>query len=291
MNCVGFIGLGAMGRPMALNLRRAGHALLVYARRPQSAAPLLEAGAAVVASAAEMARRALMVFVNVSDDAAVESLLMGDEGLLAAARPGLLVVDMGTTSPAATRRFAALLAERGGDWLDAPVSGGVAGAEAGALSIMAGGGESAFQRALPLLQVLGKNIVHLGESGAGQVAKACNQILVSATLLGVAEAFTFARAQGVDPARVREALLGGFAYSRILEIHGRRMLEENYVPGFRARLHQKDLGIVRAEADALGLCLPASELAARVLDALVAAGDGELDSSALVRQVGRQGAA
>ncbi len=287
MTTLGFIGLGAMGQPMALNLCKAGHSLQVYARNPDRAAPLQTAGAALAATPADLARGADLVFINVSDDAAVESVLFAETGLLAGCRPGHLLVDMGTTSPAATRRYAALLAEAGVAWLDAPVSGGVPGARAGTLSIMVGGAEADFARALPLFQVLGKNIVHVGGTGDGQVAKACNQIAVSANLLGVAEMFTFARKQGVDPARVRAALMGGSAYSKILEIHGQRMLDRDFTPGFRARLHQKDLGIVLAEAQDRNLALPATALAAQLLNALLAAGEGELDSAALVGVIER----
>jgi 2-hydroxy-3-oxopropionate reductase len=289
MSTLGFIGLGAMGLPMSLNLRKAGHELTVFARHPERAAPLLATGAQLVETPAAVARVADVVFLNVSDDAAVESLLFAANGLAVGCRPGMLLIDMGTTSPVATRRFAARLAEAGAEWLDAPVSGGVAGAQAGTLAILVGGGESAYARALPLLQSLGKSIVRVGDTGAGQVAKACNQIAVSATLLGVAEMLVFARRQGVDPGRVREALLGGSAYSRILEIHGQRMLTRNFTPGFRARLHQKDLGIVLDEARAKNLALPGTAVAAQLLNALVGMGDGELDSSALVKVLERLG--
>ncbi|MDO9226322.1 MAG: NAD(P)-dependent oxidoreductase [Pseudomonadota bacterium] len=234
-----------------------------------------------------VARAAEVLFINVSDDAAVESVLFGPQGAAAGLSTGGVVVDMGTTSPAATRRFAALLAESGVSWLDAPVSGGETGAVAATLSIMVGGEAAVFTRVLPLFQVLGKNIVHVGETGAGQVAKACNQIAVSATLLGVAEALTFARKQGVDAAKVRDALLGGSAYSRILEVHGQRMLTRDFTPGFRARLHQKDLGIVLNEAREKNIALPATAAAAQLLNALVAAMEGELDSAALVKVVER----
>mgnify|MGYP005851923421 CR=1 FL=1 len=285
MEALGFVGLGVMGAPMALNLLRAGHSLTVYNRTAERAAPLAEAGASVAVSPQAVAASCRIVFVNVSDDAAVEAVLFGPLGLVHGLAEGGVVVDMGTTSPAATRRFAEKLAERGATLLDAPVSGGEAGARAGTLSIMVGGPAEAFAQILPLLQILGRNIVHVGETGAGQVAKACNQIVVSATLMGVAEALTFARRQGVPPARVREALLGGFAYSRILEVHGERMLKGDFTPGFRARLHQKDLGIVNAEAQALNLALPTSALAAQLMNALVAAGQAEADSSALVRVI------
>ncbi len=285
MDAVGFVGLGVMGQPMALNLLRAGHPLTVYNRTAGRAAPLAEAGASVAVSPQAVAAACDIVFVNVSDDGAVEEVLFGPAGLVHGLAQGSVVVDMGTTSPTATRRYAQRLAEVGVSLLDAPVSGGEAGARSGTLSIMVGGPEYAFRRVLPLLGVLGRNIVHVGESGAGQVAKACNQIVVSATLMGVAEALTFARRQRVLPERVREALLGGFAYSRILEVHGARMLAGDFAPGFRARLHQKDLAIVSREAEALSLALPASALAAQLMNALVAMGHAEADSSAVVRVI------
>lgn len=284
---LGFIGLGTMGQPMALNLLRAGHVLLAYARNPQRAEPLLAAGARLADSPHAVAQAAEVLFLNVSDDAALENVLFGSAGAASALREGSVVVDMGTTSPAATRDFAGRLAESSVHWLDAPVSGGEAGAVAATLSIMVGGDAATFARILPLLQVLGKNIVHVGESGAGQVAKACNQIAVSAALLGVAEALTFARVQGVDPVKVRAALLGGSAYSRILEVHGQRMLSKDFQPGFRTSLHQKDLGIVLNAARERHLPLPGTAVTAQLLEALLAAGEGELDSSALVKIVER----
>jgi 2-hydroxy-3-oxopropionate reductase len=285
MSALGFIGLGVMGQPMALNLRKAGHALSVYARNPAQSAPLLAAGAAVLATPAAVARAADVLFINVSDDAALDAVLFGTDGAAAGLRAGGIVVDMGTTSPAFTRQLAERLAAQDVSLIDAPVSGGQAGAIAGNLSIMAGGPEAAFQRVLPLLRAMGGNIVHVGDSGAGQIAKACNQIVVSATLLGVAEALTFATQQGVEAAKVRQALLGGSAYSRILEIHGQRMLDENYAPGFKAKLHRKDLGIVMAAAQAAGMALPATALATQLMNALVGNGQGELDSSALIEVI------
>jgi 2-hydroxy-3-oxopropionate reductase len=287
MSSLGFIGLGTMGQPMALNLRRAGHALTVFARDIRRAEPLVRAGAHAAMTPRGVAEAAAIVFVNVSDDAALEAVLFGPEGAAEGLAEDAVVVDMGTTSPAATRDFSARLARRGVHLLDAPVSGGEAGAKAGTLSIMAGGPEAAYRRVLPLFQVLGDSIVHVGGSGSGQVAKACNQIAVSATLLGVAEALEFAARQGVDPGRVRQALLGGSAYSRILEIHGQRMLDRNFVPGFKARLHQKDLAIVLDEARRLGLALPGAALGAQLMNALVGAGGGEGDSSALIEVVER----
>jgi 2-hydroxy-3-oxopropionate reductase len=285
MDSLGFIGLGVMGQPMALNLRKAGHALGVFARNPVQSAPLQAAGAIVLASPFALAQASEILFLNVADDAALEAVLFNKEGAAAGLRAGSIVVDMGTTSPTFTRQVASRLAERGIDLIDAPVSGGEAGAIAGTLAIMAGGPEAAFQRVLPLLQVIGGGIVHVGGSGAGQVAKACNQIVVSAALLGVAEAMTFAARQDVDAGKVRQALLGGSAYSKILEIHGQRMLDRQFKPGFKARLHQKDLGIVLDEAQQAGLALPTAALAAQMMNALVGGGDGELDSSALIQVI------
>jgi 2-hydroxy-3-oxopropionate reductase len=286
---LGFIGLGVMGQPMALNLCKAGHRLSVYARNPSQIAGLQAAGAAVVDSPWSVAQAAEILFINVSDDAALETVLFGPQGAAAGLGAGSIVVDMGTTSPACTRQLAAHLAERNVSLLDAPVSGGEAGAIAGTLSIMAGGPEAAFQRVLPLFQIIGGSIVHVGENGAGQVAKACNQIVISAALLGVAEALTFAAHQGVNAGKVRHALLGGSAYSKILDIHGQRMLEHNFKPGFKAKLHLKDLGIVLDEAQKTGMALPATALAAQMMNALVGSGDnssgGELDSSALINVI------
>jgi len=283
MSTVGFIGLGIMGRPVALNLLSAGHALRVYARRPESASPLVGAGAALEPDCATLAGACEVIFTLVSDTADVEAVLTGPRGVIEGVRPGSLLIDMSTISPQATRTMAAAFRERGVDMLDAPVSGGERGARDASLSIMVGGERRAFERALPLLQCLGKNIVHIGHSGAGQTAKACNQLLVAQTIAAVAEALVFAQASGVDPARVREALLGGFAFSRILELHGERMLNGDYLPGFKARLHQKDLRIVMDSAREMGLSLPGSAQAAQHLNRLAGRGEGELDSAAIAR--------
>jgi 3-hydroxyisobutyrate dehydrogenase-like beta-hydroxyacid dehydrogenase len=279
---LGFIGLGTMGQPMALNLRRAGHPLTVFARDFARAEPLVQAGAHAAVSPRGVAEVADILFINVSDDAALDAVLFGPGGAAEGLGQDAVVVDMGTTSPASTRDFAARLAHQGTVLMDAPVSGGEAGSKAGTLSIMVGGPESAFARVLPLFRYMGQNIVHVGETGAGQVAKACNQIAVSATLMGVAEALAFAARQGVDAARVRQALLGGSAYSRILEFHGQRMLDRDFAPGFKAKLHQKDLGIVLNEAHQSGMALPGAVLAAQLMNALVGAGGGDKDSSALI---------
>lgn len=278
---IGFIGLGIMGRPMALNLMQAGYPLIVHARRAESLAPLIAAGARAVESPAAVAREAEVIFTMVADTPDVEQVIAGASGVIEGTRPGAIVVDMSTISPTATRALAERLRALGGWLIDAPVSGGEAGAQAGTLSIMVGGDAEPVARVWPLLEVMGANIVHVGPSGAGQVCKSCNQIVVGATIAGVAEAILLAQANDVDPARVREALLGGFAASRILEVHGLRMIEGDYRPGFKASLHQKDMRIVLESAQALDLPLRTATLVAQALDALVGQGRGEEDSSAI----------
>jgi 2-hydroxy-3-oxopropionate reductase len=284
---VAFIGLGIMGKPMALNLKKAGHTLFVYGRRPESVAPLAQAGCTACASPAEAAALADVTIVMVSDTPDVETVLFGYNCVADGARPGSVVVDMSTISPTATREFAHKLAARGIDMLDAPVSGGEVGAINATLSIMVGGKPAVFERLQPVLAAMGKNIVLVGDHGAGQVAKACNQIVVAVTIEAVAEALVFARKNGVDPARVRDALMGGFAGSRILEVHGKRMLDNDYTPGFKTRLHQKDLNIVMETAKQLGLALPGAGLVMQHLNALMGTGSGELDSSAVMKIVER----
>jgi 2-hydroxy-3-oxopropionate reductase len=282
-NRIGFIGLGIMGRPMALNLIRAGYELAVHTRRPESMTPLVAAGAVACTSPAEAARRAGVVFTMVADTADVEQVILGPAGVIKGAAPGSVVVDMSTISASATRAIAVRLQERGIAMLDAPVSGGESGAIDGTLSIMVGGASEVFERVRPLFEALGRNIVHLGGNGAGQVCKSCNQVVVGATIAGVAEAILLARAAGVDPARVREALLGGFAGSRILEVHGQRMIDGNFNPGFKARLHQKDMRIVGESAYELGLALPTAAAIGQYLNALIGQGLGEADSSAIYK--------
>ena len=284
---IGFVGLGIMGRPMALNLRKAGHELWVHARRAESMQPLSEAGAKACASPQEVARNAEIVFICVSDTADVEQVILGDHGAIHGVRAGSVVVDMSTIAPAATRRLAEELVGRGAEMLDAPVSGGEMGAINGTLSIMVGGKPEVFEKVKPLFECLGKNIVLVGANGAGQVAKACNQIVVGVTIEAVSEALTFARRSGVDAGKVRDALLGGFAGSRILEVHGKRMLDDAFNPGFKVKLHQKDLRIVIEAAHQLGLALPGTALVAQHLNALMGSGDGELDSSAIVKVLER----
>ncbi len=284
---VAFIGLGIMGRPMALNLHKAGHSVFVHGRRPESMTPLAQAGCTPCATAAEAAARADVTFIMVSDTQDVEQVLFAEGGVAQGANPGSVVVDMSTISPTATRRYALDLKARGLDMLDAPVSGGDVGAINATLSIMVGGKPEVFERVKPLFEAMGKNIVLVGDNGAGQVAKACNQIVVAVTIEAVAEALTFARKNGVDAGKVRDALMGGFAASRILEVHGKRMLDNNYQPGFKTKLHQKDLNIVMQTAKELGLALPAAALVMQHLNALMGSGDAELDSAAMMKVVER----
>lgn len=277
---IGFIGLGIMGRPMALNLLKGGHRVTVWARRAESMAPLIEAGASAATSAGAAALGADLVISMVADAPDVAEVMAA---VAAVAPAGLVAVDMSTIAPAAARRIGESLAAAGVDFVDAPVSGGEVGAIAGTLSIMAGGSAKAFARALPAFECMGKNIVHVGDAGAGQVAKAANQIVTGMGVLAVAEAFAFASKNGVDRAKVREALLGGFAYSKILENHGQRMLDRNFKPGFKSWMHEKDLNIVMQTAHELGLCLPGSAMAAQMFNAMVGSGLGEEDSIALLK--------
>ena len=279
---VGFIGLGAMGRPMALNLIRGGYPLRVYGRRPETLAPLLEAGAIACGSPEETARGCDVVFTMVTTTQDVIDVVLGEKGVVAGARPGAIAVDMGTISPVATRMIAARLVEAGIEALDAPVSGGSTGAVNATLSIMVGGRAEIVARVRPLFACLGKSIVHVGPNGAGQVTKACNQMVMLTTLLGLAEAFSFARQTGLDPQKAYESLSGGAAECRILEVLGKRMVERDYVPGIEARLHYKDLQIVLEEAHNLGLALPATALVTQMFNALIGRGGGREDSSQLV---------
>lgn len=280
---VGFIGLGAMGRPMALHLLKAGHDLHVYARRPEAAAPLVDAGAARYDSPHALAACCDVVFTIVTSTADVEQVVLGEQGLIHGARRGTAVVDMGTISPATTRTIAARLADRDIDMLDAPVSGGAMGAESASLAIMVGGKPNVFARVRPLFELLGKTIVHVGDHGAGQVAKACNQLAMVVTIEAVAEALNFARANGADVARVREVLMGGFAASRVLEVLGQRMVDRNFAAGIEARLHHKDFQILTQLAVEQGLPLPAATIVMQQLDRLMAQGYGRMDTSNLLR--------
>jgi 2-hydroxy-3-oxopropionate reductase len=241
------------------------------------------AGARSAASAKAVAEHSEIVFLMLPDTPDVERVLFGDEGVAAGLKPGTLVVDMSSISPMATKDFAARIRALGGDYLDAPVSGGEVGAKAASLTIMVGGSESAFARALPLLQAMGKNITHVGGSGDGQTTKVANQIIVALNIAAVAEALVFAAKAGADPAKVRQALMGGFASSRILEVHGERMIKRTFNPGFRIQLHQKDLNLALQGAKTLGVALPGTANAAQLMQVCAANGLAEADHSALVK--------
>ena len=280
---IGFIGLGVMGKPMAKNLIKAGHQLVVHSRTRASVDEVVAAGAAAAVSPADVARRTTMVITMLPDTADVELVLTGPDGVLSALQPRAIVADMSSISPVATKRLAALVADRGGSMLDAPVSGGEIGAINASLSIMVGGDEAACARARPVFEAMGtaERIVHIGASGAGQVCKICNQVAIGGALAGVSEAFALAKKAGVDAARVRQALLGGFAASRVLEVHGERMLNANYKPGFRTKLYQKDLRLANEAASANGVAMPGTALVAQLVNALMASVGGYLDYAAM----------
>jgi 2-hydroxy-3-oxopropionate reductase len=274
---IGLIGLGLMGNPMGHNLLKAGYELTVYNRTASKTAELAAAGASVAATPADCARAVDIVISCVSDSPDVEAIALGANGIIEGLRPGMLYIDMSTIAPAVSRRIHDRFKPLGCSALDAPVSGGDIGAKAGTLSIMVGGDGEAFDRALPLFQTLGKNIVHIGDAGAGQVTKACNQIVVALTVQAVAEALTLAKKSGVDPAKVREALLGGFGQSRVMEVHGAKMLEGNFEPGFKLDLFRKDMNLVLQTARELGLPLMGSHQVVPLMDALIANGGGDRD--------------
>ena len=281
----GFVGLGVMGRPMALNLIKGGHDLRVYGRRTETTAPLETAGAVVCASPEEMARVCDIIFTMVTTTGDSLNIVLGENGIIAGARPGSVVVDMATIAPAATRMIAAKLAGAGIEALDAPVSGGGIAAANGTLSIMVGGKPEIFERVRPLISCMGKNIVHIGPNGAGHVAKACNQIVMLTALQGLVEAFVFARKTGLDPQKLYESLAGGAAQCRILEVLGKRMVSRDHVPGIEARLHYKDLQIVLEEAHTLGMALPGTAVVTQMFNALIGRGYGHEDSSRLLEIV------
>lgn len=285
---VGYIGLGIMGLPCVLNLLKAGHAVTVWSRQRERAAAALDAGACWADSPAQLAAQVEVLITNVSDTKDVEHVLLGEDGAVQGAKPGLVCVDMSTISPIGAREIAGRLASAGVDFLDCPVSGGQVGAVNGTLTIMVGGKADALQKVRPALEAMGKTITHIGDSGAGQVAKACNQIAVGVGVAAVAEVMKLAKACGVDPAPVREALLGGFAQSRVLDIHGQRMIDDNYAPGFKAHLHLKDMGIVLDTAQQLGIRLPEAERVEGLIRQLVEQGEGELDSAAIARLIWQQ---
>jgi 2-hydroxy-3-oxopropionate reductase len=281
MERIGFIGLGIMGKPMAANLVAAGYPVTVHNRSRGAADELAEQGATPAASAREVAASSDVVITMLPDSPDVEAAVLGNDGVAGGIAEGALFVDMSTIAPAVSRSIAAALAERGVEAVDAPVSGGEAAAQAGELSIMAGGTEQAVERAQPIFDVLGKATTHIGPAGAGQVAKAANQVVVAITIQAVAEALVLARKAGADPARVRAALLGGFAQSRILDVHGQRMLDGAYEPGFRLQLHRKDLAIALQLGREEQAPLFATAQVAELIDGLLAQGAGDRDHSAL----------
>ena len=281
---IGFIGLGIMGRPMAGHLQAAGHALTVVRHRVEVPAEILAGGAVACESAAQAAREAEVVILMVPDTPDVAEVLFGTGGVAEGLAQGKTVIDMSSISPTETKKFAACINDLGCDYVDAPVSGGEAGAKNAALTIMAGGPQAAFDRVKPLFEIMGKNITLVGtENGNGQTCKVANQIIVALTLEAVGEALVFAAKAGADPAKVREALMGGFAASRILEVHGERMLKRTFDPGFRIELHQKDLGLALDSARALGVALPNTATTQELFNACTARGGAGWDHSALVR--------
>lgn len=281
MQTIGFIGLGIMGKPMALNLIRAGFTVAVFARKKEAANEIIQAGGKFYDSPKTLAAAVDVIITIVGNTRDVEEVLLGKDGVIQSAKPGTIVIDMSTISATDTKKIAATLATKKIEMLDAPVSGGEQGAISGSLSIMVGGKADTLKKVEKIFQVLGKQFVHIGDHGAGQTAKACNQIIIAETIIAVSEAMKLAKAAGVDPAKVREALLGGFASSRVLEIHAKRMLDNDYKPGFKANLHRKDMHLALELAKAVNAPLHAALYATECLDRVVDEGNGELDSSAM----------
>ena len=280
---IGFIGLGIMGRPMALNLIKAGYKLVVTSRSKGPIEALAAAGAKAVTSPAEVAKEADVVITMVPDTPDVELVIRGKNGVLDGLKRGAIVIDMSTISPDVTRQLAEAVAAKGGSMLDAPVSGGEVGAKNATLTVMVGGDEKVFERARPILSCMGKpeSVTYIGPSGSGQVTKLCNQICIAANVAGVAEAYSLAKANGLEPARVRQALLGGFAASKVMEFHGNRMITGDYKPGFFVRLFQKDLRLAVEANMASGVTMPVTSVVTQFVNAYVAAGGGELDCAAV----------
>lgn len=281
MKNIGFIGLGIMGKPMVLNLLKAGFSVSVLEK--SAAAKEVELfGAKLCASPRLLAESADIIITMLPDSPEVESVLFGEEGISGTMKEGQVFIDMSTISPLMAHKIHTELAKKGVDALDAPVSGGQVGAEAATLSIMVGGSSEAFNQALPIFQAMGKNIVHIGEAGAGQITKACNQMIVGMTIQAVSEAFTLANQAGVDLEKMREVLLGGFAQSRILDLHGQRIIDRNFKPGFKIKLHNKDMNIALETGKALNVDLLGTAQVAQQMKKAVEAGNGELDHSSLV---------
>src|SRR5215831_18341239 len=279
---VGFIGLGIMGKPMARNLLKAGYPLVIHNRSRAAVDELSKEGAQAADTAQKVAARSELLITMLPDSPDVDLIYASENGVFAGAKAGMLLIDMSSISPVVARKLATDAEKRGLDMLDAPVSGGEAGAITATLSIMIGGKSSAVEQAMPIFQVLGKNIVHVGDAGAGQVTKAANQMVVGTTIAIVSEALVLAAKAGVDPAKVRQALLGGFAQSKILEAHGQKMLERNFKPGFRIRLHEKDMKIALGTGAEYGVPLMVTSEVAQMMTAMRSMGNGDLDHSALV---------
>jgi 2-hydroxy-3-oxopropionate reductase len=282
MSDVGFIGLGTMGAPMAGHLQNGGHKLFVHTRS-KVADEVKSGGATVCSNAKEVAQRADIIFLMVPDTPDVEKVLFGDDGVAAGLTKGKVVVDMSSISPIETKAFATRINELGCQYLDAPVSGGQVGAKAASLTIMVGGDEATFEKVKPLFALMGKNITLVGGNGDGQTTKVANQIIVALTIEAVGEALLFASKAGADPAKVRQALMGGFAASRILEVHGERMIKRTFDPGFRIELHQKDLNLALSNARLLGISLPNTATAQELFNACAAHGGKAWDHSAMLR--------
>ncbi len=284
---IGFIGLGLMGRPMSLNLKKAGARLIVHNRSRPVVDEMAAEGMIVADTPGAVAAQAKTIIVMVSDTPAAQAVIGGPDGILGAVGPDSLIIDMGTTAVSATRRLAAAVAEAGGQYVDAPVSGGAVGAADGTLTIMAGGSENSIKRATPLFDVLGGRLTHIGGVGTGQIAKAANQVIVGLVIGAVAEALTLARRAGADPAKVRQALKGGFADSRILELHGQRMVSGDFRPGGKATTQRKDMAQALDLAAELGLEMPATRLNKGLYDRLIDDGFGDEDHSALIKVLDR----
>jgi 2-hydroxy-3-oxopropionate reductase len=280
---IGFIGLGLMGKPMAKNLIKAGHRLIVHNRSRAAVDELAAEGAAAAFSPKEVAASAEVVITMLPEDSDVETVVAGDQGVIKSIRPNGVLVDMSTISPTTARRLAETLADRGVHMLDAPVSGGVEAATEATLTIMVGGKPDIFKRVLPVFEKIGKNINYIGDHGAGQVTKAANQIIVAMTIQAVAEAFIFAKKSGVDPAKVHQAIMGGYAQSRVLELHGKRMLDRNFQPGGKVRSHRKDIEIALSVAREQGICLPGTAMISQLFNALAARGGLDWDHSSMVK--------
>jgi 2-hydroxy-3-oxopropionate reductase len=282
MKKIGFIGLGIMGKPMVLNLIKAGFQVYVLSNS-HSANEVNQAGAVLCSSRKEMATQVDVIITMLPDSPEVEMVLHGADGILSAMKASQLFIDMSTISPLVAKKIYEQMKGKKIEALDAPVSGGQVGAEAATLSIMVGGDSKAFEKALPIFQAMGKNIVHIGEAGAGQITKACNQIIVGMTIQAVAEAFTLASKAGVDVVKMREVLLGGFAQSKILDLHGKRMIDRNFKPGFKIKLHKKDLDIALETGEQYNVSMSGTAQVAAQMKKAIAAGSGELDHSSLVK--------